>query len=145
MFRSCILTLLISTVTSYGKEPGQRQRELLTKHKQSVPISAFGGAPSGKVQEIIIGAGCFWGVELAFQRLPGVIMTEVGYAGGHAFNPSYAEVSSGNSGHAEVVRVVFDADQISLDALFDVFFEVHDPTSLNRQGGDVGTQCAYTP
>ncbi len=86
------------------------------------------------------GAGCFWGVEAAFRRVPGVIETAVGYAGGGLENPTYEDVCSGRSGHAEVVRVGFDPAQVSYAQLLAVFWASHDPTSLNCQGLDVGEQ-----
>jgi len=88
----------------------------------------------------IFGAGCFWGVEQAFRRIEGVIDTTVGYAGGHTANPSYREVCSGRTGHAEVVRVVFDPARVSYRELLEAFWSLHDPTQVNRQGPDVGSQ-----
>lgn len=85
-------------------------------------------------------AGCFWSVELAYQRLPGVLTTSVGYIGGSKDNPTYREVCSGTTGHAEAVQVTFDADQISYGDLLRVFWKKHDPTTPNRQGNDVGSQ-----
>jgi peptide-methionine (S)-S-oxide reductase len=86
------------------------------------------------------GAGCFWGVEAAFRRLEGVTGTRVGYAGGTVANPSYEQVCSDATGHAEVVEVTYDAEQVPYEQLLAVFWAEHDPTQLNRQGPDVGSQ-----
>jgi peptide-methionine (S)-S-oxide reductase len=86
------------------------------------------------------GAGCFWGVEAAFQRAPGVIDTAVGYSGGKTTNPAYQDVCTDETGHAEVVQVTFDPAKVSFEQLLDVFWKVHDPTQVNRQGPDSGTQ-----
>lgn len=87
-----------------------------------------------------VGGGCFWCVEAIYQDLKGVTKVESGYSGGEIDNPSYREVCSGLTGHAEVIQVTFDRTQISYREILDVFFTVHDPTTLNRQGNDVGTQ-----
>ena len=86
------------------------------------------------------GAGCFWGVEAVFRQIEGVTGTEVGYAGGHTENPSYEDVCSHTTGHAEVVQVTYDPERVSYDELLDVFWGKHDPTQLNRQGWDIGDQ-----
>lgn len=89
---------------------------------------------------IVLGGGCFWCTEAVFQQLKGVISVTPGYAGGSVKNPSYKEVCTGRTGHAEVVRVVFNPEQIFYNELLQVFFKTHDPTTLNRQGNDVGPQ-----
>jgi peptide-methionine (S)-S-oxide reductase len=86
------------------------------------------------------GAGCFWGVEAAFRQIDGVTNTRVGYAGGELDNPTYEDVCSHTTGHAEVVEVTYDDQQVSFDELLDVFWRKHDPTQLNRQGWDIGDQ-----
>jgi peptide-methionine (S)-S-oxide reductase len=85
-------------------------------------------------------AGCFWGVEYVFERVPGVVSTEVGYAGGHTEHPTYRDVCSHGTGHAEVLRVEFDTAAVSYDQLLEVFWAMHNPTQVNRQGPDVGDQ-----
>jgi len=92
------------------------------------------------MQKAIFGAGCFWGVEATFRALTGVKETSVGYAGGTTQNPTYEDVCSGTTGHAEVVEVVFEPSEISYELLLEIFWECHDSTTLNRQGPDVGTQ-----
>ena len=94
----------------------------------------------GGLEEAVFGLGCFWGAERKFWQIPGVVTTAVGYAGGHTPNATYDEVCSGRTGHTEVVRVVFDPDMVSYEALLKAFWESHDPTQGMRQGGDVGTQ-----
>ena len=92
------------------------------------------------IQEATFGAGCFWCIEACYSELQGVLEVYPGYAGGSIQNPTYEEVCSGNTGHAEVARVVFDDEKISFDELLELFWFVHDPTQLNRQGNDIGTQ-----
>lgn len=91
-------------------------------------------------EEIVLGMGCFWGVERLFWQLPGVYVTAAGYAGGETPNPTYEETCTGRTGHTEVVRVIYDPQQVELETLLQVFWEQHDPTQGNRQGNDIGSQ-----
>lgn len=95
---------------------------------------------NAKMEKATFGAGCFWGVEAAFRQVKGVISTAAGYSGGSYKDPSYRDVCTGRTGHAEVVEVVYDPARVSYDDLLRVFWENHDPTTPNRQGPDVGTQ-----
>jgi peptide-methionine (S)-S-oxide reductase len=92
------------------------------------------------MEKATFGAGCFWGVEEAFRKVEGVVDVAVGYAGGHTENPTYGDVCSGTTGHAEVAEVEYDPSKVSYEKLLEVFWENHDPTTPNRQGPDVGTQ-----
>jgi len=98
------------------------------------------GFAQQKTEKITLGGGCFWCLEAAFEMLDGVSEVVSGYAGGDTENPSYRDVCSGETGHAEVVQISFDPEKISLVNLLEVFFTIHDPTTLNRQGMDAGTQ-----
>ncbi len=97
-------------------------------------------AEQAKRAEATFGAGCFWGVEANFRQIPGVLATAVGYLGGALDNPTYEDVCSGRTQHAEVVKVVYDPRRVTFEQLLEVFWANHDPTTLNRQGPDVGTQ-----
>ena len=92
------------------------------------------------MEKALFGAGCFWGVEETFRKIPGVVKTEVGYTGGHTLNPSYQSICEGDTNHVEVVLVEYDNKIISYDKLLHHFWNCHDPTTLNRQGPDIGTQ-----
>jgi peptide-methionine (S)-S-oxide reductase len=95
---------------------------------------------SVKLEYATFGAGCFWGVEAAFRAVAGVVETKVGYAGGTVENPTYQDVCGGRSGHAEVVQVQYNPERVSYEQLLELFWEIHDPTTLNRQGPDIGAQ-----
>lgn len=97
-------------------------------------------AEAPKKEIAILAGGCFWGMEQIIRKIPGVLKTEVGYTGGKSKNPSYEDMKTGKTGHAEAVRVVFDANRLSYDSLLDYFFRMHDPTTIDRQGNDVGDQ-----
>ena len=112
-----IFALLFYTINTMGQKEQNQEKELAT-----------------------LAAGCFWCVEAIYERVNGVSRVESGYSGGHVVNPDYKEVTTGKTGHAEVVQVEYDPGVISFAALLEVFFKTHDPTTLNRQGADVGTQ-----
>jgi peptide-methionine (S)-S-oxide reductase len=119
--------------------PGRNQPLPVAARHAVLDASLTGPFPA-PLQRVLFGLGCFWGAERLFWRLPGVVSTSVGYAGGFTMNASYEEVCSGQTGHAEVVQVVFDPAKIAFAQLLQVFWESHDPTQGMRQGNDVGTQ-----
>ncbi|GIV38976.1 MAG: hypothetical protein KatS3mg033_0776 [Thermonema sp.] len=120
------LSLIIGAAC--GQTPAQKQNtSTMSRENTHLEIATFGG-------------GCFWCIEAVFQRIKGVEKVVSGYAGGHKPNPTYKEVCSGTTGHAEVCQIYYDPRQISYQELLEVFFTAHDPTTLNRQGADVGTQ-----
>jgi peptide-methionine (S)-S-oxide reductase len=102
--------------------------------------STVSDASGRETDTATFGTGCFWCTEAIFQQLDGVLKVSSGYSGGHVKNPSYNDVTSGNTGHAECVQIVYDPQKVSFDDLLEVFWQTHDPTTLNRQGNDVGTQ-----
>jgi len=119
--------------------PG-RETAIVAPDRHVVLGHPLTGPFAAGLEEAIFGMGCFWGAERLFWQLPGVFTTAVGYAGGYTPNPTYEEVCSGRTGHAEVVLVVFDPSQVSYEALLGRFWEEHDPTQGMRQGNDRGTQ-----
>jgi peptide-methionine (S)-S-oxide reductase len=102
-----------------------------TLHAESEPM---------KTETAILGGGCFWCVEAVYERMPGILSVTSGYAGGQTENPTYEQIGTGKTGHAEVVQIEYDPEKISYQKILDLFWDAHDPTTLNRQGADVGTQ-----
>ena len=129
------LTMIIDKLYSEKSTEKQNNKMLHTILKNDLKAKV-----KHNEQEILFGCGCFWGAEKGFWRLPGVITTAVGYAGGEKDKPSYREVCSGLTGHAEVVRVVWNNNEIDISDLLKLFWECHDPTQGNRQGNDSGSQ-----
>src|SRR5665213_806422 len=124
-------TLLLSTMTIASCQTSTTQNTIMSEEK----------IPTGvQTDTATLATGCFWCTEAIFQELKGVLKVTSGYSGGTVAHPSYEEVCSGNTGHAECLQVIYDPKQISFDELLEVFWESHDPTSLNRQGNDAGTQ-----
>lgn len=117
------LLILMTMMTQTGENPKNGEYTVQNGHEQ-----------------VTFGAGCFWCVEAIYQRVNGVVSVESGYSGGEVINPTYDQVSRGTSGHAEVARVTFDPEIITYEQMLEVFWHTHDPTTLNRQGADVGPQ-----
>ncbi len=103
-------------------------------------IFATTSSSAATSEQAVLGSGCFWCSEALFQKLPGVISVKAGFAGGATKNPTYEEVCTGQTGHAEVIQIIYDPKKISYDQLLDLFWRSHDPTTLNQQGADMGTQ-----
>ncbi len=135
---SVLLVGLLLLGCSRSEHPGP---EVVTAEKaqQSAPAKAP-AAPVTQTETAVLAGGCFWGMEALLRELPGVIDTEVGYTGGNVENPAYSDVHTGRSGHAEAVRVVFNPDELSYERLLLYFFTIHDPTTKDRQGNDIGSQ-----
>jgi peptide-methionine (S)-S-oxide reductase len=131
--------LFILGLCAFGGDPSARAAE---GANLVLPPAAEEAAPSGgALQSVVLAGGCFWGIQAVYQHVEGVHQAVSGYAGGASANPSYEQVSSGRTGHAEAVQVTFDPHKISLGKILQIFFSVaHDPTQLNRQGPDFGTQ-----
>ncbi len=131
--RKSPLFLLLALTLSL-QSCGQGKQSSITKTKSQATMN------NANLDTITLGGGCYWCIEAVYQRLEGVQTIESGFSGGSMKNPSYRDVCNGNTGHAEVVQITYDKTKTNLDEIFKVFFTVHDPTTLNRQGNDVGTQ-----
>jgi peptide-methionine (S)-S-oxide reductase len=118
----------------------QRENPKKVMNDNPANLSAANTSTVQKVDTATFGNGCFWCTEAVFQQLEGVLKATSGYTGGHVKNPTYKEVCSGETGHAEALQIVYDPAKITFDDLLEVFWQTHDPTTLNRQGNDVGTQ-----
>ncbi len=128
-----MITLLVLTVSACGQNLNSKK----DMSKNEIKVTAEN---SSTVDTITLGGGCYWCVEAVYEMLKGVIRVESGFSGGSVKNPSYRDVCSGITGHAEVVQITYDNTKTSLDEILKVFFTVHDPTTLNQQGADIGTQ-----
>ena len=129
-----IMIISLTTLLSCAQNSNNMSEEIKsTMNAKAEPSTAA-------TDTAVFGNGCFWCTEAIFQQLEGVEKVESGYSGGHVANPTYKEVCTGNTGHAEALRIVYDPKKISYDELLEVFWQTHDPTTLNRQGNDIGTQ-----
>jgi len=128
MLRRILATVLFTITTAFPA---------LGAESDSKPVA---GTAVAATETLTLGGGCFWCMEAVFDELNGVTKVESGYAGGHVANPTYEQVSDGGTGHAEVVQITFDPQVVSRDVILQAYFTVHDPTTLNRQGNDVGEQ-----
>ena len=116
------------------------EENIAENERDKASEEAFFENPGKGFEKATFAAGCFWGIEEAFRQVKGVVSTAVGYSGGHFERPSYEQVCTLNTGHAEAVRVIFDPKVVSYETLLDVFWKIHDPTTIDRQGPDVGKQ-----
>ncbi len=131
-----LATLTVSAALISCAQNNTQSKKMNTTKTSGKTETAF----TGKADTATLGTGCFWCTEAIFEQLDGVIDVVSGYAGGTASNPTYYQVSSGETGYAECVQITYDSSKISFDELLEVFWQVHDPTTLNRQGADIGTQ-----
>jgi methionine-S-sulfoxide reductase len=132
-----VLTAIMATVLLGQHTMSYKENRHTNKTQRQDTIPS---RDASKYEKATFAAGCFWHVQYEFDQLPGVVSTIVGYTGGTTRKPTYEQVCSGKTGHAEAVEITFDANKITYDTLLDVFFKIHDPTKLNRQGPDVGYQ-----
>src|SRR5215207_391166 len=134
------LMSLVLTFISCAQSGNSDNKSIMSNTKTTAAPSTPNSTSGKSVETATFANGCFWCTEAIFEQLDGVISAESGYSGGQTINPSYKEVCSGETGHAECLQIVYDPATISFDELLEVFWQTHDPTTLNRQGADVGTQ-----
>jgi len=144
-FLGLLSFLVIYLVVSLTKKPDRNPAGGSCPNCGTVTVDYLEANSMDKSQDIktetaIFAAGCFWGVESAFRKVKGVVKTTVGYTGGHTKNPTYKDVCTDKTGHAETIQIEFDPKQVSYNELLDVFWSIHNPTTLNRQGPDFGSQ-----
>ncbi len=132
--------VLLGILAAAGLASCSKSEEKAEKTPAEQPKEGKSMGETKKTEAAVFGQGCFWCAEAVYQRVPGVLKVESGYTGGTVANPTYRQVCGGDTGHAEVIRVEFDPEKVSFEKLVDVFFTTHDPTTLNRQGNDHGTQ-----
>ncbi len=137
--RTAFLAVFSLALAGCGDET-RRETAVENPALPSQQDESVSNVPPSERRLATFGAGCFWCVEAVFQRLHGVLSVESGYAGGHVESPTYKQVCSGTTGHAEVAQIAYDPSKVTYDELLEVFWQTHDPTTLNRQGADVGTQ-----
>jgi peptide-methionine (S)-S-oxide reductase len=139
IFGLTLLALAVASLAACGERPRSKEGVSFMA-PQDKQLPAQDPKPAPRVETITLGAGCFWCVEAVYQELKGVISVESGYSGGSVENPTYKQVCSGATGHAEVCQIKFDPSVLPFKDVLEVFFKTHDPTTLNRQGNDKGTQ-----
>ncbi|MEZ5324421.1 MAG: peptide-methionine (S)-S-oxide reductase MsrA [Verrucomicrobiales bacterium] len=136
----CTSSFVLAMITTLTGCYGEEEKTSVTKGTIELKSDTDKTAANAKLETITLGAGCFWCTEAILERVKGVDTVESGYSNGDVENPTYKQVCTGRTGHAEVVQVKFDPKVLPLEKLLDIFFDLHDPTTLNRQGADRGTQ-----